>query len=293
MMMGANNLRNNSFGKIAEFNFENYELVGDLQCSVAIDGKYSDELAMKVIAAVKAYTLDCKSIDYVYRNYIRESYHKPIIDNKSQTLRDIFSYSKREIRKINNRLHNETNSIDQLGMIVAKGALIRLKNSFEASLFMIRQQYYYEAMSIFKLITEQLAWSFEIYKLNEDKIMKTKPSYSINKLKDVIPNIGIYYGMLNEYAHIAAKVTPNHIKIGNDESKIILGNPNDTFYAAITLLEVLDFYGIVFEFIFQDYLNRFKYLIKSNETNCLILNNNRNSLNMIKMVKLRIEELNL
>jgi hypothetical protein len=171
---------------------EDYEIVGDEYISVGVPKVASKELKLHILAAIKAERLGSKSVDKVYREYIDDWDFIANSSSWEKLFSEIFECVRHEVGMMLIKLQH-IDKINRIGLIVARSALFRLQNSFKSVLLLIRKGHCIEAMCISRLILEQIAWAYNIYSLDENEIIKTKPTESISKLKKFYSTAGTFY----------------------------------------------------------------------------------------------------
>lgn len=110
-------------------------------------------------------------------------------------------------------------------------SMIRLKASFEVAMLLMRNGYYIELSSVFRLIFEQLSWECYLFSVNEiqtgSNLTKLKsPQETVSYLKTALQmNIyGQVYGLLSKGTHLPVKEIMRYIDrhAGDNKVDIIL-----------------------------------------------------------------------
>ena len=105
-------------------------------------------------------------------------------------------------------------------------SMIRLKASFEAAMLLIRNGYYIELSSVFRMIYEQLSWECYLFTVNESQMRKEpsklrSPQETVTFLKTTL-NRNVYgkiYGILSTEAHLSVKKIMRYLDIHANECK--------------------------------------------------------------------------
>lgn len=106
-------------------------------------------------------------------------------------------------------------------------SMIRLKASFEASMLLMKNGYFIELSSVFRLILEQLSWGCYLFSTDESQasldFSKIKsPQQTISCLKTTLNSntYGQLYGLLSEGAHLPLKEITRYIDKHADDYKV-------------------------------------------------------------------------
>ena len=105
-------------------------------------------------------------------------------------------------------------------------SMVRLKASFEAAMLLMRNGFYIELSSVFRLIFEQLSWECYLFSENEiqaqSDLPKLKsPQETVSYLKTALKmnSLGQVYGILSTEAHLSVKKIMRYLDIHADECK--------------------------------------------------------------------------
>ncbi|MEC2709474.1 hypothetical protein P9Z39_28020 [Bacillus thuringiensis] len=117
---------------------------------------------------------------------------------------------------------NKPESITQ-GETLFFSSLIRLKQSFNSAVSLIRYGYFVEVITVYRLIYEQLCWAcFVIGEKSEENIIKNKTSSNTKYLKEKInEKYGKLYDDLSKEAHLAPKTIAKYLFLEDKELKIL------------------------------------------------------------------------
>ena len=107
-------------------------------------------------------------------------------------------------------------------------SMTRLKASFEAAMLLMRNGYFMELSSIFRLIFEQLSWGCylfttdEIQTTEEDLTKLKSPQQTIGYLKTAMQqdSLGPVYGLLSSGAHLTVSEITRYLDKNTDDCKI-------------------------------------------------------------------------
>ncbi|WP_242280939.1 hypothetical protein [Bacillus cereus group sp. BfR-BA-01347] len=117
---------------------------------------------------------------------------------------------------------NKPESITQ-GETLFFSSLIRLKQSFNSAVSLIRYGYFVEVITVYRLIYEQLCWAcFVIGEKSEENIIKNKTSSNTKYLKEKNnEKYGKLYDDLSKEAHLAPKTIAKYLFLEDKELKIL------------------------------------------------------------------------
>lgn len=258
-----------------DFNeLEDYDTIGDHQLTVGIPIDTPFELRLYIMAAIKAYFVGLRSMDYVLKKYGHIWSDKlQASENNEEELREVIALVRKNLDDIVAKL-KAMDKLDHVGLIVARGAMVRLHNTFRSLLILIRKGLYYEALAMARLILEQIAWAYAIHNLDEQKILKTSPSKTISILKNFYPFAGQLYGFLSEHAHISPNTVGQYLTIREAESSILFQSSVQIKVAGYVSLILLDIYASSFEYIFNRFIDDLQFII-SNRNGELVVNEER------------------
>ncbi|HDX8374297.1 TPA: hypothetical protein RQN05_000856 [Aeromonas dhakensis] len=77
----------------------------------------------------------------------------------------------------------------------------RLSSTFQSAAILIKHGFYYETKCLYRVILEQIAYSFQCSKSNDESIDKLKPQSSITELKKIFSNAGVLNGLFSQFIH--------------------------------------------------------------------------------------------
>lgn len=242
----------------------NYKKIGDFQTEVLISRNSPIRLQKNIIAAIKAYSLGYKSIDYVYKKY--SDYWFTDSDSLEETniknYMDVLDYVKNYVNTFLDLLEN-LDCNEKLGLIVSRAALYRLQSTFKSILLLMSRNQYLESMNLCRVILEQCSWAFCVYtKEHEEDIFSINPLNCLKDFKTFYTPAGSLNGFLSNRVHISPEVTPEYLQIINNKI-IVTFNPisyrYDCYYS---ILSVTDMYCSTIEYIFRDFINKFYFVYK-------------------------------
>jgi hypothetical protein len=169
------------------YGIEDLVLLSDHRFVIGLPYNSPAELRRYVFAAAKAYYLDNKSIDWVLKRYSATwgSFGQP--STRSQFVRKITGDIKTHTRNILKPVRVASGKPDHIGMFASWAALVRLQTTFRTAIFAIHNGFHFEASSLSRMILEQIAWVYSIYKINDESLFKVEPPSCIRKLKTCSP----------------------------------------------------------------------------------------------------------
>lgn len=143
--------------------------------------------------------------------------------------------------------------------------LMRLVNSYESSIFLIKNQFFFESISITRMIFEQLNYCYNLSLLDnndfsknsKNNIRKKLKSTNINNLKKLFPNaeLGSFYSYLSEVAHLDYNQVSEYIELEDDTQNynVVYKSVSQSFQAGFVLLRALDFHCMLFEYMMVEF----------------------------------------
>lgn len=126
-------------------------------------------------------------------------------------------------------------------------SMIRLKASFEAAMLLMRNGYFIELLSVFRLIFEQLSWECYLFSENEiqtqsDLTKLKSPQETVSYLKTVLNmnSLGQVYGLLSTEAHLSVKKIMRYLDMGAGNGRVdIIFQSEETDRDDISMLLLL------------------------------------------------------
>ncbi len=198
------------------YNFYEMELIGDHHFTVAVPIDAKNDLKRKVVGVLKTHLLGQKSVDYVLKKFGSHWIFPPPEEDRVfflNTLRAVDNTISVIIEKLSS---GEKKRPDHVGLFAAEMALIRLKPTFLATIFLIMQGYAFETAALCRLILEQYGFAYTVFTINDtEKILQTKVTKTISNLKKLLPYSGKLYGELSSQSHLDPKDTRHYIGIKN------------------------------------------------------------------------------
>lgn len=247
------------------YDFDDLELIGDNLFVIGVPEKFDDNFKRNVFAAAKTSMLGNKSIDYTLKQYgdcwkfERDEDTKQIFSALSDVKTIIIS-ALEYLVAIKNKPHIAS-------FFAAGAALVRLQNTFQASRLSIKCGLHFETAALERIILEQLAWIYYIYKLEGD-FFKIPPTKCLNKFKTIYPNVGMLYGKLSEYAHISPKTTLDYVKYdGKNLSIQLSSDPKKIKFMTYILVLLADMFCVVGEIVYSDLINEYQYIERNKDNN--------------------------
>lgn len=126
-------------------------------------------------------------------------------------------------------------------------SMIRLKASFEAAMLLMRNGYFIELSSVFRLIFEQLSWECYLFSENEiqtqsDLTKLKSPQETVSYLKTALNmnSLGQVYGLLSTEAHLSVKKIMRYLDMSASNGRVdIIFQSEDIDRDDISLLLLL------------------------------------------------------
>lgn len=224
-----------------------------------------EDLRKNLTAAAMAFGLGHNSIDYVRKRYKDVLKEEPSI----RTTAWLQHVGRNELLSILTRILKETTYAvkekpDVLGLFAADMALIRIVASFRSALELLKLGFYIEALTICRLIIEQLAWIYDIHEKDDESFFNTPTSKSIGKIRRFLPELARAYGQLSEWAHLAPHVAPHYVSIKDraELEGVIIKSPTKSAIGLVVLFRLLDYTWIISEYIYRNKLRKLNCIYK-------------------------------
>lgn len=77
----------------------------------------------------------------------------------------------------------------------------RLTSTFQSAAILIKNGFYYETKCLFRVILEQISYSYQCSKSDDENVDKLKPQASISELKKIFENAGMLNGLFSNFIH--------------------------------------------------------------------------------------------
>lgn len=259
------------------------ELIGDRLITVGVPKNSPVELKIKVLGAAKSYIYGNKSVDYTIKRYGKD-WDFPEIESEDI----LFSRLSKLIKVQSENLVEKFLSIEcksnSLAVFACTAAIYRLKNSFLGAAYCMNSYLHFETVSISRMILEQIAWMYAICEMDDDRYQKARPQQCITKLKEILPDAGRAYGALSESSHIHFEQTLHYVKVENETIKLDIRNRKLSVRDGTNLIALLDYLGIVGEYIYRDYIQEYDFVMIADEK--IVANPNRQFLKVIEEANL-------
>ncbi len=250
------------------YDFDDLELIGDHLFVVGVPENFDDSFKRNVFAAAKTSMLGNASVDYTLKRYSKNWNFKQNEDTKQ--IYSALSDVKCIIVSALEYLMAIDEKPDIPSLFTSGAALARLQNTFQASNLTIKCGLQFETAALERVILEQLAWIFYIYKFEGD-FFKILPTKCVNNFKTVYPNIGSLYGFLSEHAHISPETTLDYVRFDGKKLNVRLSEPQITKVMKYILIVLADMFCVVGEIIYSDLLKEYQY-IQRNKDNSFMPN---------------------
>lgn len=280
-LLNLNNIRN----FILE---EGYTLIGDEFFPSAVPRSAPVKLKEYIAAAQKAYWGGFKSIDYVYKTYIKGNFIEKTA-NESKLLFEIVG----EVRKmidyamglISRNLDMDVP--DTAGFTAAAVALSRLGVSINSACFLCENGLLFEPMNIAKLILEQSSWAYSVRNKELESIKKSAASKSITNLERIIPGVGKLYGRINEIAYLNAKM--HFTRTMMDKDRVLLSSQSLGTEAAYILYRVVEVYCAILEWLYLERMGKTLFIRKDGKG----IKTSRKSAKVLKKIQTKLNLTNI
>jgi hypothetical protein len=232
---------------------EDFDAVATRLHAVLISKNAPAQLRTNLQASLVATTLALSSVDYARRRYVNE-----IIDGNENLAKtsyaEAYRCAKSYIGRLRARITTEGRPEPEVGVFASSIVLERLSASFFCAHLLYSLGHRYEGHSISRLILEQVAWAYQAHcQQNVDAIQRIETTRSISKLKTILPQVGRLYGFLSAKTHIDYDSHREFLQAG-DGVNIIQHAQREFIEYTDVLLQLADFFGVVWEVSQRDYL---------------------------------------
>jgi hypothetical protein len=260
---------------------EDFEILGNQRNPVAVHADSPKELKRYVMAALLANLMGLKSIDYALKKYGEDWNFDPDTDEERNLCKEILKQVRNNVSQTVKWMEKVENKPDRVGLFSAGAALMRLQASFATASLLIKRGYNFEALSICRLILEQIAWAYDVHELEDGTLFKRKPSNSITKLKSILPETRQLYGLLSEHAHISPHLVPGYVTFEPTNQLVTLLTTKGSASNAFILLLLADAFAVVSEYVYGELAGNFSCLVKD-QNGSYCLNKSRESSKVIE-----------
>jgi hypothetical protein len=294
------NRRNTSNNKTDDISIDylNYDLdemepIGDCFLSAAIAYDSPPELKRKIIAALKTHILGNNSIDYILKKYGNLWEFSPPSKDEIEFHR-LLRTIKSEVKLIIKQNSFSFPKAEHLGLLYAEATLFRIKGSFRSATLLISKGYPIESISICRLILEQISWAYSIHKINDiKKIMSIKSNKAISILKNLLPEVGGFYGWLNIITHIDQSYSQLYCGFDDNDNMVIKYDIPELKYISIhCLLRLADIFRIVSEYILWQFMEKIQAWQKDENGKLMLREKRPLTGEILKLTRKLIEETN-
>lgn len=214
----------------------------------------------KAVAGYVSYRAGVKSVDNFYKEYFKGC---NIFDEDSYQHRITKSLVRMKSYIVENtEYYRNIEKPDIPSLFASSVAFFRMENSFRGVLLCIKSGLSFEAFTLERNILEQIAWIYKVYNHNGD-FFKIQPNKCIRNLKKMYPEAGYLYGLLSNYLHVNPQITPNYVTFDAAAGGLVTMYKLEDIVTAIEILLLLiDWYFIMAEIIYYDYLQKYLYINK-------------------------------
>jgi hypothetical protein len=228
-----------------------YELIGDDAFRFAVPKGTSLEVKRRLLAGYKASQLGCKSIDYVLKMYGSKWDLTSRRTEISRLVSEATSKTRSRVDAITRKIPALRELPDYPGAVAAYVAITRLQSSFKAACLLCEVGLSFEVFCISKLILEQIAWAYAVHSMKDESFSKVPPSKCISQLRSLFPQVGTWYGLINEHSHMGESVIPDLARMEHDHLAIVLRDPQQALVSAFWVLRLADVLGVYVEVIWR------------------------------------------
>jgi hypothetical protein len=248
----------------------------------------NEEFKKDIKAVLAKNNMNYKSVDYVLKIQEKFQVVKKKANPYGTLLAEILDTIWENVTDLNLELTNLELKEENIITLGLTSTFLRLQNSYECIVFLIKNQFFFESNSINRVIFEQLNYNFnlaqfspnEFEKLSQNQLKKLLSPTNINKLKSFlkISSINQFYSILSDLTHIGIKQSHEYISFNKEINEYVVTKKNiaQTIVSAIYLLYNVDLHRIVFEYCFINNSNITTYALISTN-NSFIVNPKRDT----------------
>ena len=237
--------------------FEDIEFIGNSMTILGVPFDAPEEFKQRVWAAAQSYVVGNRSMDYFYKRY-GDKANFPRPPESRRKLSSTLSRCSHEVDRVAAQLANGVERKSYLGLFAAESALLRLSVSFKYAAFLLMQGATYESAAALRLCLEQIAWSYDIHRLDSKILFDKNTTKSVSKLKELDEKAGRLYSLLSDYTHIQPKLQRDYLDFSGKYAAVVFRD----FDAALKLSEVyvqlVDLYVLAAERISHEYFAEIK-----------------------------------
>lgn len=243
------------------FDLEDMEVAGDSRFAVAFPVDMPEEFKRRVFAAGKSYVAGLSSVDYTLRRYGQGWQFPPTETESDRVVLKLCRLVRSTAGYVIDYLGRIPEKPDIASIFACTAAIYRLRSTFRGAVLCIRNGLHFEAVTLARLILEQIAWMSSIHRMtgDADAFTRVNPQACIGSLKALIPESGRIYGELREASHLHFDVTLDYIKVHEGDLAIFSHDMELAAADAVRLLVLLDWLGIVGEYVYSAQLTKPKY----------------------------------
>lgn len=219
----------------------------------------SESQVEKAIAGYISEGMGIKSLDWTYKNYVKDNYtgifdasfDKKLVES-IKLIKDYLDVYIEDMRNIDKP--------DIPSLSACSVAFFRLKNSFLGALACLRLGLFLESIIIQRTILEQIAWMYQVHDYKDD-FFKLNPTRSISYLKNVIPEAGRMYKILSDFLHVSPELTKQFVKFDETNGgSLIMFSDKYLNLSMAHILTLVDWYCIIGEVVYKDYIEKFHHI---------------------------------
>jgi hypothetical protein len=240
-----------SLSSPSRWGLEDLILLQDHLVAIGVPYSADDELKRNVFAGLKAYVAGNRSIDYTLQSYGHLWGFQPL-ETELASLYDATSNLRPLVVNALEKLRYDDPAEVPLAVVAAEMALIRLQNTFQTAVLLVRQRFHYETATLERLIIEQLAWAYTIHDCDDDHYFEVSPTSCVTALKELFPWLGRLYGELSVSTHMKPSTTTRYLR---DEGNGLVLHHRQSDWAdvdAVFLLYLADALTVVSERVSRD-----------------------------------------
>jgi hypothetical protein len=228
-------------------------LIGDGMFTVGVPHNATAEFKRYVFAGAKAASYGYRSVDYMLRQHgERWELSSPPLPTE-EFARQVHSQVSASVSQAVEKLQAIRLGPELNGSFASWAALARLAQTFRIVAGGLTRGWHFEALSLLRLILEQLAWCVAVRGLPGQDHFEVLPTSSVGQLKAIRADIGRVYGELSEAAHIHPEHTPSYISFDGPRVVVTWASSDYLLSNANYMMILLDIYHEVVRLVESDH----------------------------------------
>lgn len=231
---------------------DDYDILSTHTLSIAVPYKTTESLRKLIWAAMVTYVFGNSSVDHVTRRYgyLWDKRQDKSFETDPRVL--LLRRTYEDVATVADRLQR-TSAGDSLGQVCSKSALCRLEATFKAAYGLIRRHYVFETHAVVRMLLEQLAWAYEAYSTEDERLPSLNPTKCITKFKVIFPSAGNFYGELSEGAHLDPSIVEHYLRFHRQGTDVVRRSQGDSQHSGYYYTALASVYLEVVQKLFSPF----------------------------------------